>query len=264
MQQMGMKHKRIRALTADEVTGNMTTFHVSPAIQQTPHELACVASHLVAIHSAVHDETIDPTNPYALIVEDDVSFEMDVDFKSLATSAPKDFGILQLMTSNSHEVGNLWGKYIKKKNSMDLWTRRSWDSGYWSTQGYLVNKANVKEFIDKAVKQRPDGSYDLHIINPAPSKFQCRTGGGRGAKCRLPFRIVADIYIFTGCGPTYMANIPIFNGAHVGQNSTIHYRKNNDVSHAKSFAEIATVLNQVRNSTSLIPPFIRKKTCKKK
>jgi GR25 family glycosyltransferase involved in LPS biosynthesis len=82
----------------------MTRIGVSSSIQHTPHELACVASHLLAIHSAVHDETVDPANPYALIVEDDVSFEMDVDFKTLAESAPKNFGILQLMTSNGWEV----------------------------------------------------------------------------------------------------------------------------------------------------------------
>ena len=54
----------------------------------------------------------------------------------------------------------------------------------------------------------------------------------------------------------------MFNGASVGVNSTIHLRKNNDVAHAKSFIEIAGVLENVRNNEKLLPPYIRvKKNC---
>jgi hypothetical protein len=120
-----------------------------------------------------------------------------------------------------------------------------------------LSQANVRPFIDKAVTVSHEGRISLNIINPSPKQFPCRGN----SRCVLPFRIVADIYIFTACGPSYMANIPVFNGAHVGQNSTIHYRKNNDVSHAKAFAEIDAVLDDVRNSTALVPQFIRKKTC---
>ncbi len=66
--------------------------------RNTPKELGCTTSHLVAMYNAVYSTTA--RSRYALIVEDDVSFPFDVDYNELARSAPTDFGILQLFNSN--------------------------------------------------------------------------------------------------------------------------------------------------------------------
>jgi len=252
MNHLGFKHQRVRAVTPDLVKD--VKFEIVPRVMQTPTELACTASHLLAIHAAVHDKSLDPQSPYALILEDDVMVEMDVDFAAMADTAPKDFGILQMMTSASHDTQVGWKAY---NTSGDKWTLRTWESGAWSTQAYLINKANVKAFIDKVVvssepwseksKQMPQ----LKFITPSQKMFPCKQGT---EPCGVPFRIVADIYLYTGCGPTYISNIPVFNGAMV--NSTIHIRPNTIRDHHKNFQAIGEVIKEVRGSSKL-PPFVK-------
>jgi len=48
----------------------------------------------------------------------------------------------------------------------------------------------------------------------------CRKGAQD--MCIIPFRLVADSYLYAAFGPTYMLRIPIFNGANVGKESTVH------------------------------------------
>ena len=80
----------------------------------TIKELACSISHLRAILAAVENEeasslpsaTSDTASlsrsflgeekPYALIMEDDIKLEFDIDFDKLVASAPPDWGVLQL------------------------------------------------------------------------------------------------------------------------------------------------------------------------
>lgn len=99
MSKMNFIHQRVTAVTpVDDVVKN-TIIKVIPRVQHTQAELSCVISHLIAIHTAIYDSKADIQNPYALITEDDVNFEMDVDFRSLAESAPKVkiFSSLQFM-----------------------------------------------------------------------------------------------------------------------------------------------------------------------
>lgn len=189
----------------------------------------------------------------------------------------QNFGALQLMTSSSSSVESLWREYVKKrkiqidskltddlKNTLEsdslIWSPRKFDAPYWSTQAYLINKRTIKTFIDKAISyDNSSRKYSINIVNPSEDLFGCSED-----KCHIPFRIVCDMYIFAGCGPSYIANIPMFNGALVGENSTIHKRKNNDVSHSKSFNQIIEVINNVRKEKHLLPNFIRVKNCSQK
>ena len=264
---LGMPYRRIRAFTPrDDIVKN-TTVAVIPKVKQTAVELSCVISHLVAIHTAVYDET-SKDKQYALITEDDVSFEMDVDFLTLAELAPKGFGALQLMTSSSPVVKNYWEKYKQeislKMNASDyekstfpnelLWKRRKFDSQYWSTQAYLINKEVVKSFIDRVVSYNSTtASYNIKIVTPSERLFPCLSSN----RCFLPYRIVGDTYLYSGLDPTYLNRIPIFNGASVGEKSTIHTRATKNTAHMKSFSEIAVVLNDVRNNSFFLPPYIR-------
>lgn len=272
MDAMGLSNRRIQAVTPADNVVKKTLITVIPRVQHTQVELSCVVSHLIAIHTAVHDET-HKSNPYALITEDDVHFEMDVDFLTMAENAPKGFGALQLITSSSIHVTSFWTKYKKdssskmavknfkfpkKYSSETLWSLRKHDSPYWSTQAYLISKEVVRSFIDSVVTlNNTTGIYSIDIVNPSERMFPCPTK----KDCYLPYRIVADTYLYAGCNPTYLITIPIFNGAHVGQNSTIHKRKNNNVYHAKAFGEIARVLQDVRNRSDILPSYIRVKQC---
>jgi GR25 family glycosyltransferase involved in LPS biosynthesis len=92
-------------------------------------------------------------------VEDDIEFELDVDLWQLAASAPADFGILQLTTSNSESLTQLWREYAalsaaaisENKHKPSMWRAHDSSLGLWSTQAYLINKQVAKVFIDKVV-----------------------------------------------------------------------------------------------------------------
>jgi GR25 family glycosyltransferase involved in LPS biosynthesis len=289
MESMGLTNVMIKAATPNSAIVKKTTITVIPRVLHTQVELSCVVSHLIAIYTAVHDEK-HKSNPYALITEDDVHYEMDVDFLTMAENAPKGFGSLQLITSSSVHVTNYWSKYksetrkkmnekasssskfvskgskkapsekssAEKFDSEAMWTLRKHDSPYWSTQAYLISKKVVQPFIDSVVTyDNSTKTYAIDIVNPSEKMFPCPGN----TDCYLPYRIVADTYLYSGCSPTYLTKIPIFNGAHVGQNSTIHTRKNNNVYHAKAFAQISDVLKDVRNSTDVLPPYLRVKNC---
>ena len=276
MDNMGFENQRIKATIRTDSVLVKSVINVTPKVQHTPFELSCVISHLIAIHTAIYDSNPNRSeNPYALITEDDVDFEMDVDLLTLAENAPPGFGTLQLITSNSVYVRKLWLSFAQKLTvakrlnkfqssfpHKSIWSARTHNSPYWSTQAYMINKNIVRPFIDKVVKyDNATGEYSITIVNPSQKEFPCHSK----EECFLPYRIVSDLYIFSGCQPTYITNIPIFNGALVGANSTIHTRKNNDVYHAKAFKEIAEILQDVRKNETLLPNYIRvKKNCSRK
>ena len=60
-------------------------------------ELYCTMAHLLAIYKAINSPTA--TSKYALVMEDDMFFPLDIDYNALAAAAPTDFVILQLFTS---------------------------------------------------------------------------------------------------------------------------------------------------------------------
>lgn len=149
LDRLGFKNQRISAVSPS--SGIKYKREVRPLILETPSELACLSSHLLAIYAAVHDNHLNPQHPYALIIEDDVVFEQDVNFTALAINAPSDFGILQLMTSNAHHVSKNWDIYKSAakaasvgtiaQNKLEGLPWKDWQQseGLWSTQVRLLN-----------------------------------------------------------------------------------------------------------------------------
>ena len=281
MQAMGLKNKRIEAATPDSIVIKEVKVDIEPKIPHTPKEISCVVSHLIAMREAIYDKTLGPNNPFALITEDDVSFEMNVNFRALVASAPKPFVGLQLMSSADNEMKRMWQDYKKNPVTTNLWEQRKLESFFWSAQAYVINKTALKPLIDQIFSFKDGGvngvnggsggtgkdvagstteaSYDnlrVRIINP-PNAYP---GCAKGTKCYFPMRLVSDTYIYSLCYPTYVTKIPLFNGHRVGGNTTIHMRKVNDIAHAKAFSEIAKLLAEVRKS-SILPPHISPKKC---
>jgi GR25 family glycosyltransferase involved in LPS biosynthesis len=168
------------------IAPNTTAFKLlklqKPCKRNTDKDLAVIMSHLKAIYAAVHDPTpAAVASPYALVLEDDVKFLFHVNYTRLVETAPKDFGILQLVSSNEEAIQGLWAAY-KTHNGIPaaaaappgaaaaaaaapsaaagaavdwpkrLWTRNLWTALtknkryplYWSAQAYIVNKQAVK------------------------------------------------------------------------------------------------------------------------
>ena len=127
--------------------------------KNTPKELGCTASHLVAMHQAIYSTTA--KSRYALIIEDDVYFPFDIDFQAMAMSAPDDFGILQLFNSNLGFMQNNWGSYIY--NTSYVWRSVHSKIGLGGTCAYLINRLVMKPIVD-AMIQRTNGWVQLKII----------------------------------------------------------------------------------------------------
>jgi hypothetical protein len=131
----------------------------------------------VAMKQAVYSTTA--RSRYALVVEDDVYFPFDIDFESLAASAPKGFGILQLFNSNEGSMKATWNRY--KANNNYVWVKRHplkyFD--FWSTCAYLIDRVVMKAVIDKVVVEK-SGWLDFKIIagfnNPCVPKQCCAPG----------------------------------------------------------------------------------------
>eukprot|EP01034_Spumella_vulgaris_P028882 gene28882-35829_t len=240
-------------------------------------ETACIASHLAAIYRAVHDTDFFPDSKYALIIEDDVQFEFDIDFLHLIESAPKDFAVLQLMTSNADKARIMFDSYsqqvltLKKGgvkaqetllkwssdddalgaesdiSSISMWKAHKLGEQLWSTQAYIVNKQAVRAYIDSVVSL--DGEMMPHVEIKMPSIISKQSKDF----VRFPYRIVADIYLYIALGKTYTSRIPLLNGGtKFGYASTISRSNsvggavmNTDRFNEKSFAKISAIVSEV-------------------
>lgn len=242
LHETGFRGLRMHALTPSEYT------LVIPCYTKTPREIACIISHLAAIYHAINDPTDD--SQYVLILEDDVIFQFNIDLDALVATAPKGFGILQMVTSSEHHIRKFWEEY---KVDGKLWIKRDWNDGYWSTQAFLVNKAVVRSSIEEVVKIDANGALSFHLMAPAKMKQRCLSG------CVTPFCLAADTYLYNQLGPTYTAKIPYFNGALVGSNSTIHQKNVN--SHSKAFMQIDSVVDEARSGKVKLPPFLSVPEC---
>lgn len=101
----------------------------------TMGELACTASHMLAIRRAIDENptryfltssSLDKCDPsmyltssclansdYAIISEDDIMFPFDLDYDAMIALAPNDWGILQLVNSNPWSMKNAWHRYLR-------------------------------------------------------------------------------------------------------------------------------------------------------
>jgi hypothetical protein len=77
--------------------------------------------------------------------------------------------------------------------------------------------------------------------------------------CLLPYRIVADIYLYALFSPTYASRIPMFNVApQLGSLSTIKPpERTEDGQFLAHHAQIEGVLKEVRRESHLLPSYIK-------
>jgi GR25 family glycosyltransferase involved in LPS biosynthesis len=280
---------RISAWTLKEVEERVHAHVTSVPNVMKPNlkELACIASHIHAMFLAVYENN---TFPYAIIMEDDIRFEMKVDLLEMIKYAPKDFSILQLTTSNSEKAPVLWQEYtdmltnitqkrnIRSNSSLphlekpqrrlrrisavspeekadSQWYLRKWDSALWSTQAYLINKEKIKERIHQLLAYN-NATENYHIHLNQPPSTPCLTM--YNSLCLLAYRIVADIYLYDMFSPTYMTRVPFITGAgtHAGFNETSSIQDENKVknSHLEHFALISQLIHNVTTTSRSILP----------
>eukprot|EP01041_Mallomonas_annulata_P011352 gene11352-23759_t len=224
-------------------------------------ELAVTASHLTAIHTAVYSSN---NSPYALIAEDDITIAFDIDFDALIATAPKDFKILQLFTSNDRLVENIWNKYTENTNTLWIHRRNHNDIyDYWCAGAYIINKKTIKPILDQIMGILPDNRITMKII--AAFQFHkskqcvpeacCHTNGTfrTDSACILsPKGYSADHYIYS-FGDAYILTTPLITSGKLGNKSTLH-QEHVDM-HSKAFARIRDLIKDFRNGQTKLPNF---------
>ena len=101
-------------------------------------EMSCSLSHLKAIHTAYHDNV-----EYALIMEDDMYFMVDPDWKEIIQSAPTDWEVLQLFTFYAYvyeeynKSGTKWVEHVPRFMA--------------STGAYIINRAAMERLLSQFI-----------------------------------------------------------------------------------------------------------------
>ena len=222
----------VDAWTGDDVNQrvNQLVTSIDNLIRPNNNEIACIASHLWAIYSAITDPL--NSSPYAIILEDDTNFQFTVDWRDMLNKAPEDFAILQLGSSNAEQQVYLWNQFkglfqnipaepnrgfapdiygseeeMIEQLARYQWSLRTWESTLWSTQGYVIRKDKLRELIKKFVAFNYEKNRFEITLLPLTPQFPCHQ-----RPCILPFRVVADIYLYSAFQPTYISRIPLLNG----------------------------------------------------
>lgn len=220
--------------------------------KNTPKELGCTTSHLLAMRRAIYS---DHKSRYALIIEDDVTFPFTIDFEALVRSAPSDFGILQLFNSNKVTMVDSWQKYLNNPES--LWSE-SKNLKYWSTCGYLIDKIVMKPVIDSIVKYR-NGWQEFAVIagiqGPCSPPECCQDGNfiQKPPCVWASWGYQADSYLYA-MTKTYMIHVPLItNGKGVGS-STFH-QEHVEMFHKSAFRKQRQIINDMLSGLVKPPPF---------
>lgn len=284
---------RVSAVVPNSPAFNITMLE-KPCKRNTNMDLAVILSHLTAMYRAVKDTSpVALASPYALIIEDDVRFPLRVNFPLLFQTAPKGFGILQLVTSNMEAVTKLWDiytssdmKHIDVIGQRSVLTRKLWEQSFWtnttkdrktplfwSTQAYAIDKRTIRPFLDDVVDEHTTG-LSFKLVN---SFFPHMCTRKKERPCVLSNCLFADSYLYAGGGPTFVSTVPLANGARgVAMESTVHQAHVKE--HKNTFDVIHTLVQQIKGdfenrwlksshtavsnaSLPLLPPYITPPRC---
>lgn len=153
------KATRIKGVTPDDIS-NLNVIIPKHCKDNTQLELSCSISHLKAMHTAYH-QLNDDTN--ILIMEDDIIFLKNPDWKDLFDSAPQGWEILQLFTFETsvyeHPEDVKWVNFQKNM---------------FSTGAYAMNKQSLKKILETFVPEYLNPNWkDIKTINFTKSKSVC-------------------------------------------------------------------------------------------
>ena len=257
-----------------------TTFHTFQRIRV--HQL-CVAprnemkeivvtlSHMKAVYTALMSNN---TSNFALILEDDMALQFEVDFKRLVEGLPPDFGAMQLFVINKVIASGLLKYFLKNVSYVP------WKPSYWSAGGYIINKSVLRRELASLLIQESD-TLELDLIagsdrrspiflrskSALPSKREdtyvcypkiCCQGLEfiRKFPCVLSKDVAADYYIFSlSFGKTYTSTIPILKGSSHAFNSTISF--NHTLAGGTNLRKTARIINRILSGGLPLPPFLK-------
>jgi len=173
----GWPNTRIPAVVPSTLSSDMDILYASNISNLRIHmpSIACIGSHIKAAQIAQSDQS---KSEHVIIMEDDIIPLFDIDFSKIIETAPADWDILKLHTSNKAVINS---NLIKFYDLGSLWSE--WVIDDWSTIAYVLNRktANV---IAAHMNNR---KLDLRPYNT----------------------LVADVVLYQN-RRTYSLNVPIF------------------------------------------------------
>jgi GR25 family glycosyltransferase involved in LPS biosynthesis len=198
---------------------------------------------------------------YALILEDDLQFAFEINFQQLISHAPKDFAIVQLVTSNDYSVLNLWKVFDRHRM---LFVKRKPHDDYWCAGAYIIHKERLFQYTHQLLYRKQGNHYLTSQIltgyeKPCHPSICCDANRTfiKQPPCITASRgYAADNLIFSLSFYTYMLTIPIMLTSNVGNVSTLH-QKHVDFHQAafrrmKMFSDI--LVEEWFNTTSAASP----------
>lgn len=226
--------------------------------KNTPKELGCTTSHLVAIHKAVY--SITTRSRYALIIEDDVSFPFNINFDELVKSAPNDFVILQLFNSNKDSMKETWNNYLKNPNF--LFVENKNNLKFWSTCAYLIDRIRMKPLLDAVYyHDSNDGWFHFSIIagiqGPCAPKECCIDNKfQQKPPCVWASNgYQADSYLYA-LAKTYVTTIPMITNGQGVSVSTFH-QNHVEMFHKASFIRQRQYINDMLRGKVNYPSYLQ-------
>lgn len=160
------QNKRIPAIDGSNLSNYDFNIPIKYTLTTSNNEIACCLSHLKAVSTAYYNK-----EEYVIICEDDVCLDLlkysDITFEKIINTAPKNWEIIQLSTSNPKQVDKL----SKSEKEFEVW-----DPLNWGSYCYLINRKGIKKLVNKFTKNKI-----FNIPNDIDSK------------------IVADLIIYNYC-----------------------------------------------------------------
>lgn len=152
------KLPNVSRIPAVDGKSNLHDFVKKPKeTKQNNYELACTASHLLAMKTALKNG-----DEYALIMEDDIEIDHMMEnyekvIKDLNT-LPKDFSLVQLHVSNPQVE-----EWLYKHDKPFV----RWGNQFWSTGAYIVSKAYMEHLVNSHYKNTKIdfGNTRMHVAD---------------------------------------------------------------------------------------------------
>lgn len=227
-------------------------------------EIGCTTSHLYAMREAIYSTTA--KSRYALILEDDVFIPFDIDFDELVSTAPTDFGILQLFNSNPPTMKQTFDDYTG--NPKQLWMPRNLKLfQYWSTCAYLIDRVVMKPIIDKVLIVDSSGTPSWFMfkliagfVSPCTPAQCCDSSSqnvfSQGLPCVFaPRGYQADSFLYA-MTKTYTISVPLITNGIGGNQSTFH-QFHVETNHRRAFLQQRGYINRLLSGAVPLPSFAK-------
>lgn len=259
MLRTGFRHYRIAAVTPDRL--EVIVKIKSKIRSNNQKEYAVICSHILAMQAAIKNAELSGT-PYALILEDDIMFNFEIDYPQLIAVLPEGFGFFQLVTSHIQSIDHGWKEYLKDFD--EYWSVRN--NEMWSAQGYLIDTRIVKKFTEQVLHYDPlrnvyvlDFSPFGDLIGYCDMIRVSQNKAKDGFICITPSEMLVETFLYSSAA-SYLSHIPLIKSALVGLNSTTH-QAHVDYYHKDAFRKIDEILIQLYSSEIPLAPYLQLPSC---